>query len=361
MKEIISLLFLGMSSVVLGQTIVSTAVTNKVAVIEEFTGVRAPNCPEGHTIAENILSSYPGQVVLMAYHPENSSFTTPYTGDPDFRRSYLDPFYSTPYCGSSRFMPSAFINRRTFLGEKIQSRDMWEARVQTLIAEVSGANIGVSSIFNATTNELTVNVEVYYTSNVTNPNSLYVHLTENDLDATQLTSSGLVSYTQQHTFRENINTDVWGDPITGSTTMGSLFSKTYVFDMSIAISPVDMSKANVVAFIYDNTSEEIYTGATTAVIETQAGVSELNAFLKTNLYPNPTNGSAILSIDSKQQQSISIQMVDAVGKVVSSKDLEVSAGEVIIPLNEDETLKKGVYFVHVSKGNARKTLKLILK
>jgi hypothetical protein len=360
MKKIITLFFVGASIGAFGQTIVGTAVETKVAVLEEFTGVNCPNCPGGHTEAASILSNNPGQVVLMAYHPSNSSYTTPGTGEPDFRRNYLDAFYTTAYLGS-RYMPGAMVNRRTWAGEKISGASTWSGHTQTIIAETSPANIGVSSVFNETTNELTVNVEVYYTSDVTNTNSIYVHLTEDDLVAYQSGNGGSANYSHQHMFRENLNSATWGDPVTGTTTTGSLFTKTYVYDMTTATSPVDMSKAHVVAFIYDGTAEEVYTGTTSSVIVSQAGISELDAFLSTNLYPNPTNGTTILSVDSKEQQAISIQVIDAVGKIVYQEDREVSAGEVLIPLNSNETLKKGVYFVNVSKGNATKTLKLMVK
>lgn len=360
MKKIITLFFVGASVGAFGQTLVGTAPTNKVAVIEEFTGVNCPNCPGGHTAVSNILANNPNQAVVMAYHPSNSSYTTPGSGEPDFRRTYLDAFYTSSYIGS-RYMPGALINRRTWGAEKITGASSWSGHSQTIMGEVSPANVGVSSVFNATTNELTVNVEVYYTSDVTNPNSIYVHLTEDDIVAYQSGSGGSATYSHQHMFRENINSATWGDPITGATTTGSLFTKSYTFDMSGAISPVDMTKAHVVAFVYDATDEEVYTGATSSVANSQSGVLELDAFLSTNLYPNPTNGTTLLSIDSKEQQAINIQVVDAVGKVVYQEDREVSPGEVVIPLNADESLKKGVYFVNVSKGTAAKTLKLMVK
>src|SRR5690348_14133339 len=44
----------------------------KNVLIEEFTGVRCPNCPQGHVIIANIKAANPGRVVSVSLHPQNS-------------------------------------------------------------------------------------------------------------------------------------------------------------------------------------------------------------------------------------------------------------------------------------------------
>ena len=43
--------------------------------MEELTGVRCPNCPDGHQEVESILSNNPGRVLAVAVH-------TPFLGQP---------------------------------------------------------------------------------------------------------------------------------------------------------------------------------------------------------------------------------------------------------------------------------------
>ena len=158
------------SATLLAQNYVSTEPQNKNAILEEFTGVSCPNCPAGHQVAANILANNPGRAFMVAYHPSNSSYTTPYSGDPDFRRDYPAAFYSTPYCGSSRFMPSAFIARRIWSnGERIQSRTEWEPYCNTIMSESSPANMGMSTTFDFMSQTLYITVEIYYTETMTQP------------------------------------------------------------------------------------------------------------------------------------------------------------------------------------------------
>src|SRR4051794_39448582 len=49
----------------------------KNVMLEEFTGVRCPNCPAGHITIDQIKTANPGRVVSISYHPMNS-LGTPY-------------------------------------------------------------------------------------------------------------------------------------------------------------------------------------------------------------------------------------------------------------------------------------------
>lgn len=257
MKKTI-LLFSAMllATLVFTQNYVSTEPQNKNAILEEFTGVTCPNCPAGHVIAANILASNPGRAFMVAYHPSNSSYTTPYAGDPDFRRDYPAAFYSTPYCGSSRFMPSAFIARRVWPnGDRLQSRGDWENYCNTIMGEASPVNMGMSTSYDLMNQTFNITVEIYYTEDVTDDNHIYVMLSENDLVSQQSGASG--PYTHKHTFREAF-VEQWGDLITEPTTQGSLITLTYSFDNSAG--DYIAGNCEVLAFIENQATGEIVTG-----------------------------------------------------------------------------------------------------
>ena len=70
---------------------VATAEVKNV-VIEEFTGVRCPNCPQGHVIIANIKAANPNRIVAVSLHPVNSlghpySFSTQDFENARFRES----------------------------------------------------------------------------------------------------------------------------------------------------------------------------------------------------------------------------------------------------------------------------------
>ena len=260
------------------QTYVSTNPQDKNVILEEFTGVRCPNCPQGHQVAQQILENNPGRVWAVAFHPHNSNYTTPYSGDPDFRRHHPDSLYMIPYCGSSRFMPSAYINRRIYGGERIQSRASWEGFTNEFLNEASPVNIGLATTYDEITKQLTILVEIYYTENVMDLNTLNVLFTESGMVAQQ--SGGSSSYVHHHVFRETF-TAQWGNQITESTTQGSFIQKSFSFDNSA--DEYNMDECEIVAYIVNAETEEIlsgigvHAGGNTATTSTQ-NISLNNGF-----------------------------------------------------------------------------------
>lgn len=330
-----------------GQIYVSTTAMNKVAVIEEFTGVRCSNCPDGHTTLASILTSNPGQAIGIGYHPSNSSYTSPYTGNPDFRRSYLDAFYTTPFCGSSRFMPSAFINRREWsTGEKISSRTIWSSSATSIMGESSPLNVGLYAEYDASTNTLDVTVEVYFTADVSDNVFLYVALAENNLVAEQ--SNGGSNYIHYHVFREALASEQWGESITGTTTTGSLFTQTYSFDNATAA--YIMGNCEVSAFVRNATDEEIISGNQVPVTVIN-GVTEAEVNQpRLNIYPNPLSSNSVVSINWPVTENVQANIFDINGKLINSSTLHIQNGYNNIAMTSiyGSQLSAGNYYLLIS-------------
>ncbi len=241
---------------ILSQHYVPLEPLEKNAILEEFTGVNCPNCPAGHQVMAQILATNPGRAFCVAYHPYNSSYTTPYPGEPDFRRHYADSLYMIPYAGTSRFMPSAFIHRRLWTPpERLMSRTVWSSHANTIMAEPSPMNVGMATNYNESTNILTVVVDIFYTDNFPGDHNLIVTLAENNLVSSQ--SGGTYPYTHKHTFREAF-VGQWGDPILTDALAGTFYTRIFTFDYSAT--DYIMENCELLAFVLDNTSEEIITG-----------------------------------------------------------------------------------------------------
>ncbi len=251
------LLFICVLSVqaLFSQTYVSTEPQEKNVILEEFTGVNCPNCPQGHEVANQILEGNPDRVWVVGFHPFNSNYTTPGAGQPDFRRHHADSLYMVPYCGSSRFMPSAFINRRVYAGERIQSRTVWANYASQFLAESSPVNVGLASTYDEITKQLDILVEIYYTEDMTDLNTLNVLFSESGMIAYQ--SGGSANYIHKHVFRETF-TAQWGDPITESTAQGSFIQKSFTFDNSAE--EYDMAECEILAYIVNPATTEIISG-----------------------------------------------------------------------------------------------------
>ena len=83
---------------------------------------------------------------------------------------------------------------------------------------------------------------------------------------------------------------------------------------------------------------------------------------KLSIFPNPTNGAAVIAIENLADMNIEVSLINILG----SKVIELHNGVIISNYNEISAdlsaLDKGIYFVNVtSNGNPIMTDKLILK
>jgi len=102
---------------------------------------------------------------------------------------------------------------------------------------------------------LTVVVDIYYTEDFPGEHNLMVTLAENNLISHQ--SGGSYPYTHKHTFREAF-VGQWGDPIVADAMAGTFYRRTFTYDYSAT--DYIMENCELLAFVLDNTSEEIITG-----------------------------------------------------------------------------------------------------
>ena len=64
---------------------VSTEVQNRVAVLEEFTGMYCQYCPDGHRVANELMKKYPGKFIAINNHCGGYAQPQNGTNHPDLR------------------------------------------------------------------------------------------------------------------------------------------------------------------------------------------------------------------------------------------------------------------------------------
>jgi hypothetical protein len=337
------------------QTIVSTTPENKKVLLEEFTGTGCPNCPSGHTLAETLLNGNPGNLFVIAYHPTNSSYTT---SDP-MRRAYPAAFYTIPFVSpSNRYMPSALVNRRVWNGvERIQPTSSWTSDANTIKNEPSPLNVGVAAVYNSSSHMLNVDVEVYFTANVTDALTIYVVLLENGIIYPQ--SGGSSPYTHNHTFRESFVSQ-WGDAISAPTTQSTL--KTFNFSFDNTTAAYDMSQCEVVAFVRNAANEEIVSG-NESVVNLTTTVSNIRLDENSvTVFPNPVNESSRINISLSKAEKVSYTLINIVGEEILSSNLGVlTTGQHFLPIDNLQQLPKGTYFLKVDIGQNHTSKKLMVE
>lgn len=92
------------------------------------------------------------------------------------------------------------------------------------------------------------------------------------------------------------------------------------------------------------------------------GINELTRSVNFGLYPNPSNGEAIVKFKLNDPASIKIEVIDVLGKkVLPSTEVNYGSGEQSVSLNKTKILSAGIYFVNLSVNGAKMSKKLIIE
>ena len=264
MKKILSLVVLAFLSVftVMAQNeqFVSTEVSNKNVVLEEYTGINCGYCPDGHKIANQIANAHPGRVSVINVHAGSYAANT-YTTQ--FGNALANQTGLTGY-------PSGTINRHVFSGSNTAlNREYWSARATTILNQTSPVNIAARGTLDWNTRELNITVQLYYTADEENAtNKLNVAILQDNVIGSQSGASlnpaqqvG-TQYRHMHMLRHLI-TGQWGEDIT-TTTQGSFVEKNYTYTIPASLGSPNAIAAKLedlhfVAFVAQG-QQEILTG-----------------------------------------------------------------------------------------------------
>ncbi|MCX6269983.1 MAG: Omp28-related outer membrane protein [Bacteroidetes bacterium] len=382
MKSIYSLLVTLICVILPGfliaQNIVSTTVGPRNAVLEEFTGINCPNCPDGHARAEALAAAHPGRVVIINVHA--GSYANPSAGQPDFRTPYgtaIDAFAGVaayPSGTMNRIVWPGAYNQAPYFPQNppnnlaIRRPGWWDTGYPglgtgeyiILNGGDSPVNIGCVTVWNDVTRELTITVELYYTSgDSVAENKLNVVFTENHVIGYQ--SGGSNTYDHKHILREMI-TGQWGESIT-PTTLGTLITKSYVYTVPATY---NIDNCDLSLFVTRGDNKHTHTGVvipakngTTVGIEKQ----QLNS-PGLSVYPNPVCNETQVGLSTPTPGPVRLELFSVAGQLISSYEA-VSATEQVRLLNftgitGGRTLQPGFYLLKMTAGNINRTVKIVV-
>ncbi|MDY0342022.1 MAG: Omp28-related outer membrane protein [Lentimicrobium sp.] len=341
MKNIFTLLiaFLLVSGSLSSQNIVCTDPLPKNAILEEFTGMYCPNCPDGHAIAASLLNDNPGRAFTIAIH--QGSYAVPSGSAPDYRTPFGNPLASQ---AAITGYPMGTVNRHVFSGSVTgMGRGSWSGSAYTIMQQISPVNVGVISNYEAATRTLTIEVELYYTSDApASSNFINLALIQDSIYGPQSGGGAGNNYRHMHMLRHFI-TGQWGDEVT-TTTQGSLVNRTYsyVVPESYTNIPAIVEHMEVLAFVTES-HQEIYTGyAVPAIGGTNLCIGALavqDANIKAGSPDSTTvfGIEAISNLETGEAMEFYIQSSDAPADWVSSFIIDgvEYPGTAIVQLPED--------------------------
>ena len=220
--------------------------------IEEFTGHKCVNCPDGAAIVHEIQEYYPGRVVVVGIHA--GMLATP-TGE--FAKQNFMTADGTKYYNEFGVQgnPAALLNREHFAGEDwaVRTKEKWMTYAISELGKEPVCEVLPTVTYNAETRELSVETEVEAYENMPADLNLQVQVVENVIGM-QLKSGDVIDeeYEHNHVFRTSVN-GTWGEAIE-SLPAGE--KKTYTCATTFNEKWVP-ENSTVVVFVYENSSKRV--------------------------------------------------------------------------------------------------------
>ena len=182
----------------------------KNALVEEFTGVQCPNCPQGHQIVAQIQSQYPGRVAAIAYHPINS-LGRPFTfSTQDLQNQQSQDVFD--YLGQIGQEPAGDVDRQLFTGQSniLLDKSLWNGFTTNELALTTPVNIVLADSYDSASRQLSVVVTLHYNSanTDTTANRLTIALVENNIISAQLNGNVIDTfYVHNNVLRTTLTAD----------------------------------------------------------------------------------------------------------------------------------------------------------
>jgi hypothetical protein len=231
--------------------------------IEEFTGVRCPNCPKAQIEAKTISDNNPGRINVVTIHPLNklNALTRPFdvaggdehTSAYDFRTEAGAQIFEM--VGISSALPIGNINRKLFNGESVRNIDYqkWNAYVSDELNESTPVNINLSAKNLA--DSIEIELTVTYTQVIADSNFVTVSILESEMEDVQESKDAngntiyVENYVHNHILR-SVVTGYYGDLLNASYEPGRVFYKKYRIKRDAKWNAQNL---DVVAFVHLNT------------------------------------------------------------------------------------------------------------
>ncbi|MDZ4846462.1 MAG: Omp28-related outer membrane protein [Chitinophagales bacterium] len=177
---------------------------DKNVLLEEFTGVRCVNCPQGHELLDNLENQHGERFIAVSDHSE--FLADPYDGDQDLRTDDAQAFEDL--LGPISAKPSAAVDRKLFSGETslVYFTQKWANYVNQQISQTTPVNIHIETAFSNNTRNLDVIITVHYTSEELQDNKLTVLLLEDGIITAQIGQGSVLdtAYNQNRVLRQSL-------------------------------------------------------------------------------------------------------------------------------------------------------------
>jgi len=229
------------------------AAQDRIIFVEEATGVRCTNCPDGANDLKNLKSTYPNRILSTAvYSPFLNYFQPPAKYDFNSQDA-LD--LVTFLGGSDPSKPSAAISRTTKpqnpanTGNALfYSRSDWNTTIASLLTQKTPLNLDLQAFANGDNYRL--KAKATFTDTITADLGFSVFLIEDDVIDLQYSNAGEIDdYEHMHILRKVV-TPVAGSAFLASTptkTKGTVYERT--FDIAIPSNVINKANCHLICIV----------------------------------------------------------------------------------------------------------------
>ncbi|MBQ6269983.1 MAG: Omp28-related outer membrane protein, partial [Bacteroidetes bacterium] len=318
---------------------VSTEVQNRTTILENFMSVYYPVCADGQRTANEILQAFPNKFIIINIYPALLNYNNIKLSLPegDSISNKAGPGGIGP--AATKSLPAGSINRfrnpndlKSYSANDLAMMSYaWKPTLEIITKQKSIVNVYVKPEFDIKTQELSVEVEYYYTDDSpVSENFLTIMLLQNEIVGYQSGgnkynpdyASRDSSYRHMHVLRKLISGGgAWGDTIT-NTQRGTYGYKKYTLNLPESINniPIDISNLEVVAFISESQSN-IYTG--------HKAVIKISDDLKTDLSVEDA---------TEYNNTLKFEPIHPKVKVTNNSDLPVTKFDIEYSLINTQTI-----------------------
>lgn len=225
----------------------------RTVLVEELTGVRCGNCPDGTKDLVELKKRFGNRLVIVAVHAA-PGFDVPYSeSKEDFRTAKGTQLAN--FIGQAAFYPCAAVNRRLVSGEpeRYLPRSIWAGIVAEELAKPPAAGLVLNHTYNADTRRLHVEVRVLPERTLSEPHRLTVAITQDSIqDMQNVVTTKTPNYQHRYALRELLTAptgDDLNEPLNAATTVTRTFSTLLPINW-------EAKRCRVVAFLHKNTATD---------------------------------------------------------------------------------------------------------
>lgn len=215
--------------------------------VEELTGVRCPNCPEGTATLVGLGQQYGKKLIVVSIHAAQT-FDSPYPESKyDFRTP--DGTELANFIGAAQGFPTAAVNRRLIPpdNEAYIPRTKWAGVIEEELAEQPTVALQLKTAYSAASRQLSVTADITPVSDLDGEHRLTVLITQDSIvDYQKVDLVKVPDYVHRHVLRDII-TQPTGDVIAEPLTAGGKITKTFTYTLP---ANWDEKHCSVVAFIH---------------------------------------------------------------------------------------------------------------